>query len=178
MAASARFPRTARLLRPAEFTAVFATARRLQTPAFRLHAQLAPSAGDAAGSCQTAARLGIAVPKRVAVRAVERNRIRRIVREDFRLRRARLPAGDYVLVAQRDANLAPAAALRAALAELWRRAGVLNPPPAAPTMHGSAPPPAKRDDAPVRARRAADERQAGPPRPAPARKTRRTIADP
>jgi ribonuclease P protein component len=45
-------------------------------------------------------RLGLAVPKRGS--AIERNRIKRVVREVFRLRRAALPAGLDLVVSPRD----------------------------------------------------------------------------
>ncbi|HTD27991.1 MAG TPA: ribonuclease P protein component [Xanthomonadaceae bacterium] len=80
------------------------------------------------------ARLGISVSKRVSAHAVERNRIKRVARESFRRCRVRLPCGDYVLLAQREAAAAPSAALRLALSSLWQRAIALKPIAAAPTM--------------------------------------------
>lgn len=48
---------------------------------------------------KTAARLGITVPKRFVPRAVQRNRLRRILRETFRQHwRATLPPVDVLLV--------------------------------------------------------------------------------
>jgi ribonuclease P protein component len=49
-------------------------------------------------------RLGLAVPKRGS--AVARNRIKRVIREAFRLRRAELPGGLDVVVSPRDPELA------------------------------------------------------------------------
>ena len=43
------------------------------------------------------ARLGLVVGKKLLKRAVDRNRVKRIVREQFRLRRARLPVCDLVV---------------------------------------------------------------------------------
>ncbi|GAA4333172.1 ribonuclease P protein component [Pigmentiphaga soli] len=45
----------------------------------------------------TEARLGMVVGKRQAPLAVSRNAIRRVLREAFRLQRAGLPAGAYVV---------------------------------------------------------------------------------
>lgn len=135
-----RFPRSARLKCPPQFQEVFTLGRRLNGPAFRLHAHLRVPAGAAPETpslsrrAAAGARLGISVPKRVAAHAVERNRIRRIARESFRLLRPQLPDGDYVLVAVRDAKDAPAATLRSALSSLWKRAGALKPEVGAPTM--------------------------------------------
>jgi ribonuclease P protein component len=48
----------------------------------------------------SATRLGLAVPRRGS--NVERNRIKRVIREAFRLRRARLPPGLDLVVSPRD----------------------------------------------------------------------------
>ena len=45
-------------------------------------------------------RIGVVVSSRVARRAVERNRIKRIVRESFRLQQARLTGWDIVVIAR------------------------------------------------------------------------------
>jgi ribonuclease P protein component len=58
-------------------------------------------------ACDAAAngpRLGLVVGKRFAPRAVDRNRIRRVVRESFRRRRADLPALDIVVQCVRTAG--------------------------------------------------------------------------
>ena len=45
------------------------------------------------------ARLGISIGKKKVKRAVDRNRIKRLVREAFRLEKAHIPAGvDFVIV--------------------------------------------------------------------------------
>jgi ribonuclease P protein component len=49
-------------------------------------------------------RLGLAVPKRGS--AIERNRIKRVIREVFRVRRAGLPAGLDLVVSPRSYELA------------------------------------------------------------------------
>ena len=111
--------------------------RRISAALFRLHARVHAQTADGAGSeAEPAhrARLGITVSKRVAPLAVQRNRIKRIVRESFRGHRAQMPPGDYVVQAQPAATAAPPAAMRAELSSLWRRAGVLKPGPAVPTM--------------------------------------------
>jgi ribonuclease P protein component len=52
-------------------------------------------------------RLGLAVSKKVGI-AVQRNRMKRVVREFFRLHQQAIPAGvDYVVVPKRKVN-APA----------------------------------------------------------------------
>lgn len=105
-----RLPRTARLLDRAQFKAVFDARRSRGTPCFRVH--YAPSEG---------ARLGIAVSRRVSKRAVDRNRIKRQVRESFRLWRDKLEPMDYVVVARSAARVADRRVLREQLEQLWQR---------------------------------------------------------
>lgn len=150
------FPRTARLLAPRQFQDVFANGKRVHGALMRLHAWV--RASEVPG-----ARLGIAVPKRVAKRAVERNRIRRIVREEFRHRRQQLPTGDFVLVAQAAACGASGQDLRTELAGLWDRAGRLKPAAAAPTMPDRAH--ARVARAPERSRRPAPPKPPGAAKP-------------
>ncbi len=67
------------------------------------------------------ARLGLAVSRRVAPRAVERNRIKRRIREVFRHQQARLTGLDVVVVAQPAAAGAPRATLQGSLDQQWTR---------------------------------------------------------
>lgn len=46
------------------------------------------------------ARLGLAVSRRCARKAVDRNRLKRVIRESFRQHQHRLPAFDIVVVAR------------------------------------------------------------------------------
>jgi ribonuclease P protein component len=66
-------------------------------------------------------RLGLAVSVKVAGSGVARNRLRRLVRESFRLNQYDLPAVDVVVSVKFPAREAPAAGLRASLATLWKR---------------------------------------------------------
>lgn len=70
---------------------------------------------------QGGARLGMAVSRRVSKLAVERNRIRRQIRESFRLHRARLPACDILFVARQSAQALSNTQLRLELEKLWAR---------------------------------------------------------
>jgi ribonuclease P protein component len=67
------------------------------------------------------ARLGLAVSKRVSKRAVERNRIKRLLRESFRRARSQLPPLDLVVMAREQAAGVPGPELLAELEALWRR---------------------------------------------------------
>jgi ribonuclease P protein component len=157
-------PRRAFLRASAQFQAVFRDGRRLQGSHFRVHAQLhaLPTAAASAASVAAFApgtdavpdvaaasfpptpsgppdplapvRLGITVSKRVDKRAVGRNRIRRQVRECFRLQRPSLPPGDYVVLALAGAARQDNAALRVELLSLFERARTLKPRVPAVTM--------------------------------------------
>ncbi|MBS0366066.1 MAG: ribonuclease P protein component [Proteobacteria bacterium] len=77
-------------------------------------------------------RLGLAVAVRVAGNGVRRNRIRRIIRESFRLHRHELPAVDVVVSARPLARDARAPQLHASLLTLWKRITdecATSPPP-------------------------------------------------
>jgi ribonuclease P protein component len=64
-------------------------------------------------------RLGLAVASKVAGSSVERNRLRRIVRESFRLHQHELPGVDIVVSARPRARGASSKELREALDSLW-----------------------------------------------------------
>jgi ribonuclease P protein component len=90
-AQSQRFPPSRRLLSTAEFTRVFRSGRRRSDSCFTVI--VAPGASSVA-------RLGVAVSRKVSKSAVQRNRIKRLVRESFRKRSADLPAIDIVVMAR------------------------------------------------------------------------------
>lgn len=83
------FPRACRLTRPAEYAAVFSQRRVIRGRCLTLHL-LARS--DDTDCC----RLGLVVGKKLLPTAVSRNRVKRLIRETFRLQRSTLIAGDYV----------------------------------------------------------------------------------
>ena len=109
-----RFPRCAHLRASAEFQAVFGEGKRVSGAAFRLHVLLKANA--------TQTRLGVTVSKRVDKSAVGRNRLRRQCKEVFRLQRATLQCGDYVLLAKPEAGKLDNAGARAELLALFERA--------------------------------------------------------
>lgn len=74
--------------------------------------------GKALGS---SARVGMAISRKVAPLAVARNRIKRQVRESFRLRRSDLPPLDFVVMAKHTARNAAAEELRHSLDRHWKR---------------------------------------------------------
>ena len=81
------------------------------------------------------ARLGLAISKRVSKRAVERNRLKRLLRESFRRIRDQLPPVDMVVMARDVAAGLPGAELLAEADALWQRLAAIRlvlPPAAAP----------------------------------------------
>lgn len=81
-------PRASRLTKPAEFEQVFSQNQRARTDCYVVLARPNQSG---------MARLGLVIGKRLLPRAVDRNRVKRCVRERFRLLRDQLPACDFVV---------------------------------------------------------------------------------
>lgn len=112
MSGSCAFPRTSRLTVKRAFDRVFRDGVRSSDPAFTVLA---------AHNDQPAPRLGLAVSRKTSRLATRRNRIKRIVRESFRLAAATLPAADVVVIAKPPADAASGADLRESLRRHWRR---------------------------------------------------------
>lgn len=87
---SRAFPKDSRLLKAADYNAVFKTRSfTVKHPSLRvIGRRSAPG---------TPARMGMVVAKRVLPRAVDRNRVKRHLRETFRHRASTLPAVDLVV---------------------------------------------------------------------------------
>jgi ribonuclease P protein component len=126
MAGDLRLPRSARLLAKAEFDAVFQRGARLGGACFRIHVLHLPGP----------ARLGLALAKRAVPHASDRNRLRRQVREAFRLNRAALHGRHLVVIARNEAATAKREVARADIDRLLDRAAALNPAGATGTMPG------------------------------------------
>lgn len=108
----ASFPRTARLLRSSQYTAVFARGDKFVCDGFVV---------IAAANSEAHARLGLALAKRRIRRAVDRGRVKRAIRESFRRVRSDLPATDIVVLARNRTATMDNAELTAQLARIWRR---------------------------------------------------------
>jgi ribonuclease P protein component len=105
-------PAQRRLRRKSDFEAARVGGRRTGNELF---------AATVYSNDQDGPRIGLAVAVRVAGNSVARNRIRRIIRESFRLHQHQLPCVDLVVSARPAARTASAPALRAALAALWKK---------------------------------------------------------
>lgn len=101
-----------RLRRKIEFDAAYAEGRRFGDAFFGMVARANAADGP---------RLGLAVATKVAGSSVERNRIRRLIRESFRLRQRGLPAVDVVVSARARVRGAGNAELAASLELLWNK---------------------------------------------------------
>jgi len=107
------YPRQLRLLTAGDYRRVFETA------AFKIHgkglmALASPNERDHP-------RLGLIFSKKNVRRAVDRNRLKRIVRESIRLQQHRLPSVDIVVLARRGVHELDNATVHRQLHGMWRR---------------------------------------------------------
>jgi ribonuclease P protein component len=106
------FPRSVRLTQSRDYQRVFSGAKRLGDRHFTVLAT-----PNTLGH----ARLGLAVSRRNAPRAVDRNRLKRLVRESFRCQRGELAGYDLVVLSKPAAVAASNEVLRRSLAQQWQR---------------------------------------------------------
>jgi ribonuclease P protein component len=105
-------PARLRLRRKSDFDAAYARGRRMGDGFFGVTATI-----NSAGT----PRLGLAVAVKIAGGSVGRNRIRRIVKESFRVHQHQIPALDLVVSARPRARGASGPELHASLAALWKK---------------------------------------------------------
>lgn len=105
-------PAARRLRRKSEFDTVHSRGKRIGDRFFGI----AATPNDL-----NAPRLGMAVGLKVTRISVRRNRVRRLIRESFRLHQAELPAFDVVVSARAAARDAAGPELRASLEALWQK---------------------------------------------------------
>ena len=104
------FPREARLLDGASYAQVFKRNQRLNNRYWIVLVHRSGLEGS---------RLGLAIAKKRAKRAVDRNRIKRIARESFRQNRVLLNGLDMVVMNKDQAKTATRVELRQSLDMLW-----------------------------------------------------------
>jgi len=106
------FSRELRLLTPDDFQPVFKNA----IPAVSPHLTLLARKNNLDHP-----RIGMAIPKKHIKHAVGRNRIRRIVREQFRHQQQQLPAIDIVVIAKAGIADLSNQEINKILDKLWRK---------------------------------------------------------
>ena len=109
---SLRLPPERRMRRPAEFKRAYSSGKRLGNEFFTVNAQ---------PNDLGCARLGMSIAARILRRAVDRNRVRRLIRESFRMHQQQLPSLDIIIGARAGTGKADRAHLRASLDKLWHK---------------------------------------------------------
>ncbi|GAB3025980.1 ribonuclease P protein component [Bowmanella dokdonensis] len=107
-----QFSRELRLLTPTHFENVFQQAIPAVSPQLTLLARLNNLDNP---------RIGITLSKKRVRRAHDRNRIKRIVRESFRLHQHKLPHADIVVVGKSGLDQLTNAQLFELLERLWKK---------------------------------------------------------
>lgn len=110
-----KFPRLYRLKSAAEFKQVFRCAKRYSTQYITIY------------SCPNNLgfpRLGLSISKKHIRNATDRNRIKRVARETFRLNQIRLGNKDLVVVAYKGAESLSNPQQQQRFQDLWKRLSV------------------------------------------------------
>ncbi|QSX33691.1 ribonuclease P protein component [Shewanella avicenniae] len=106
------FSRELRLLTPAQFKSVFTDPKKASSAEITL---LAVPNG------LPHPRIGLTVAKRHVKRANQRNRVKRVIRESFRLNQQQLPAIDIVVLVRGGVLELDNTQLRTLVDKLWRK---------------------------------------------------------
>jgi len=107
------FPKQARLLNSSDFTAVFNDAViKAPHPCFLILAR---------PNTLNYPRLGLIIAKKNVRLAVQRNRIKRLIRESFRLEQHHLTSIDAIVLARRECEQICNEQLTKVLGKLWTR---------------------------------------------------------
>lgn len=109
-----QFKKTRRLLTKNEFSQVFDQAVKITTPEFVVLYRK---------NTLEHARLGMAISKKVAAKAHDRNRLKRLLRESFRTRQ--LPPLDLVILGRRGVTTSNNSTITTNLVKLWNKLAVL-----------------------------------------------------
>ncbi|WP_179952121.1 ribonuclease P protein component [Marinicella rhabdoformis] len=112
------FPKGKRLLTRSDFDRVFKRSKKIQNKHFSLLIHYTSTKNIKNDDCNS--RLGLVVSKKVDKTAVGRNRIKRLVRESFRIR-PNLKLADYAILAKPACKKADNKMLLASLDHLWQQ---------------------------------------------------------
>ncbi|MDC1268481.1 ribonuclease P protein component [Gammaproteobacteria bacterium] len=104
------FPKTARLLNARDYKPVFDHSRYKVSNKHFLFLATASQARRP--------RIGLVIAKKHIPKAVQRNRLKRALREAFRLHQANIPLIDIVVLARKDADKLPPVELRSMINKL------------------------------------------------------------
>lgn len=106
------FPKQVRLLNAADYKAVFSNAEFKVSCRFFLILAIKNN--------WTHSRLGLVIAKKNVAKAVQRNRVKRIVREFFRQHCEQLSGLDLVVLARKDIDTLQNSQIKARFASLWK----------------------------------------------------------
>ena len=106
------FTRESRLLTPKQYSNVFEKAIPATSPHITILAR---------HNNLDIARLGMTIPKKKVKLAVNRNRLKRCIRENFRLNTHRLPNVDIIVIAKHGINDLDNTQVHTQLNTLWQR---------------------------------------------------------
>jgi ribonuclease P protein component len=107
-----RFPKNHRLINSDHYSRVFSRPDRFIGVGYTLLTRT---------NEQGFARLGLALSKRKIPRSVDRNRIKRIVRESFRYRFSDLPSVDIIFLCSKDSTVLSNQFLFTSLEMSWKK---------------------------------------------------------
>ncbi len=107
------FTKQQRLLEAKEFSALFADAPiRASHPCFLLLCNF---------NSTEKARLGLVIAKKQIKKSHDRNRLKRLIRESFRLQQHKLPLIDAIVLARKGADALSNSEIQVILHGLWKR---------------------------------------------------------
>ncbi len=105
------FPKTTRLLNAEDYKAVFSNSQFKASCRYILVLAIP-------NDCQRS-RLGLVIAKKNVSTAVQRNRVKRVIRDSFRLNQETLAGLDLVVLARKDADKLGNPQLRDHIQKLW-----------------------------------------------------------
>jgi len=111
------FNRESRLLTPGHFQSVFKKPIRFGSSHFTI--LITPS--NLPNDSSKSNRLGLAIAKKRVKLAVQRNRIKRIIRESFRLNQHNLPPIDMVVMVKSGIDKLDNQEINQQLSKIWRK---------------------------------------------------------